>query len=120
MNVMFVINDVLVTPALSDSILAGITRDSVLRIARHWGIKVEERKISAKELVEGLKKGSVREAFGTGTAATIAPIESIGYEGTDYVLPPADKAGFAAKVYEELEGIKRGNRPDPYHWVIKM
>ena len=70
--------------------------------------------------MEGLKKGSVREAFGTGTAATIAPIESIGYEGTDHPLPPTDKAGFASKVYEELEGIKHGKRPDTYNWVVKM
>ena len=97
MNVMFVINDVLVTPALSDSILAGITRDSVLKIARLWGIKVEERKISAKELVEGLKKGSVKEAFGTGTAATIAPIASIGYEGIDYPIPPVRQSRICIK-----------------------
>jgi branched-chain amino acid aminotransferase len=120
MNVMFVVDDVLITPALSDSILAGITRDSILQIARQWGIKVEERKISAKEIVEGLKSGNVKEAFGTGTAATIAPIESIGYEGKDYPLPSSERTGFASRVYEELEGIKRGNRPDPHNWVVKM
>jgi len=120
MNVMFVLNDVLVTPALSDSILAGVTRDSVLKIARQWGIKVEERKISVKELAEGLKSGTVKEAFGTGTAATIASIESIGYEGIDYPLPPPHKDGLAAKLYDELEGIKHGQRPDPFGWVVKM
>ena len=71
MNIMFVIEDTLVTPALSDSILAGITRDSVLKLARHWGMKVEERKVSVRELVDGLQKGKVKEAFGAGTAATI-------------------------------------------------
>jgi branched-chain amino acid aminotransferase len=120
MNVMFVLEDTLVTPALSDSILAGITRDSVLKLARHWGMKVEERKIAVKELIEGLEKGRVTEAFGAGTAATIARIETIGYEGRDYPLPPADKKGFAVKVYHELDGIKRGTRPDPFRWVAKM
>ncbi|MDZ7649378.1 MAG: aminotransferase class IV [Cytophagales bacterium] len=81
MNVMFVIDDVLITPALSDSILAGITRQSVLELARQWGMAVEERKISVKELVTAMEKDKVQEAFGAGTAATIAHIETIGHEG---------------------------------------
>ncbi|MFZ6012767.1 MAG: branched-chain amino acid aminotransferase [Bacteroidota bacterium] len=120
MNVMFVIDDTLVTPALSDSILAGITRDSVLRLARHWGMKVEERKLSVQELVEALKKGRVKEAFGAGTAATIAHIELIGHEGKDYQLPPVEKREFANKVYHELDGIKRGTKPDPFGWMMSM
>jgi len=120
MNVMFVIDDVLITPALSDSILAGITRDSVLTIARDWGMRVEERKIAVKELVDGLSNGKVKEVFGVGTAATIAPFETIGYEGVDHPLPPVDKEGFASRVYAELEGIKRGTRPDLHHWMVQM
>jgi len=120
MNVMFVIENTLVTPALSDSILAGITRDSVLTLARHWGMQVAERKISAKELVDGLQKGIVKEAFGVGTAATIARIEVIGYEGEDYQLPPANGQGFADKVYVELDGIKRGIKEDLFNWVHKV
>jgi branched-chain amino acid aminotransferase len=120
MNVMFVINDTLVTPALSDSILAGITRDSVLQLARSWRMKVEERKISVKELVNEMENGSVKEAFGVGTAATIAQIELIGYEGKNYQLPAIDKREFSNRVYKELEGLKRGVQPDPFHWVFKM
>jgi branched-chain amino acid aminotransferase len=120
MNVMFVIEDTLVTPALSDSILAGITRDSVLKLARHWGMKVEERRISVQELVNGLQKGIVKEAFGAGTAATIAPIELIGYEGKDYYLPPVADRVFSNRVFEELDGIKRGSKPDPFGWISKM
>ncbi|MDF2456664.1 MAG: ilvE, partial [Cytophagaceae bacterium] len=71
MNVMFVIGDTLVTPPLSSSILAGITRDSILTIAREWGVKVEERRVSVEEVVEAHKKGLLKDAFGTGTAATI-------------------------------------------------
>lgn len=120
MNVMFVIDNTLVTPALGDSILAGITRDSVLKIAKSWGMKVEERKISVDELVSALQKGKVTEAFGAGTAATIAHIELIGHEGKDYYLPPIEKREFANKVYNELEGMKRGSRPDPFGWITKM
>ena len=120
MNVMFVIEDTLVTPALSDSILAGITRDSVLKLARHWGMKVEERRISVRELVDGLQKGKVKEAFGAGTAATIAHIELIGFEDKDYYLPPVAERKFSNRVLEELDGIKRGTKPDPFGWISKM
>ncbi|MEO5600665.1 MAG: branched-chain amino acid aminotransferase [Cyclobacteriaceae bacterium] len=120
MNVMFVIHDTLVTPGLSDSILAGITRDSVLKLARKWGMAVEERKVSVKEIVEGLKKGTVKEAFGVGTAATIAHIELIGYEGKNYILPPVENREFANKVYDELDGIKHGIVPDPFGWILKI
>jgi branched-chain amino acid aminotransferase len=120
MNVMFVINDTLVTPALSDSILAGITRDSVLQLARRWGMRVEERRISVRELIESMEAGRVTEVFGAGTAATIAPIELIGYNGKDYYLPPIEKRTFSNKVFHELEGIKRGLMPDPLGWIVKM
>ncbi len=120
MNVMFVINGVLVTPAVSDSILAGITRQSVLDLARHWKMPVEERKISVKELVTALQKGHVEEAFGAGTAATIAHIELIGHEGKDYLLPPIGERKFAHKVYDELENIKRGKNPDLFGWIFRV
>jgi branched-chain amino acid aminotransferase len=120
MNVMFVIDDTLVTPALSDSILAGITRDSVLTLARQWGMNVEERKISVKELREALNAGRVKEAFGAGTAATIAHIELVGFHDKDYYLPPVADRKFANRVFDELEGIKRGKRPDPFGWIVKM
>lgn len=120
MNVMFVIDETLITPALSDSILAGITRDSVLKLARKWSMKVEERSVSVKEVIEAAQNGRLKEAFGAGTAATIAHIELIGYEDKDYYLPPVAERKFSNKVYEELEGIKRGNRPDPFGWITKM
>jgi branched-chain amino acid aminotransferase len=119
MNVMFVIDNTLVTPALGDTILKGITRDSVLTLARHWGMKVEERKLSVSELVEGLKSGRVKEAFGAGTAATIAHIELIGHEGRDYVLPPIAQREFSNRVFKELEGIKRGTHADPFGWMMR-
>jgi len=120
MNLMFVIDNVLITPGLSDSILAGITRKSVLELAQHWGMQVEERRISVKELVEALQQGRVQEAFGAGTAATIAHIELIGYEGKNYALPPVEKRLFANKVLTELENIKRGKSADPFGWIYRI
>lgn len=120
MNVMFVIGDTLVTPALSDSILAGITRDSILTLARHMGMNVEERKISVAELVAALENGSVQEAFGAGTAATIAPIEVIGYEDRDYTLPPVATRKFSTRIHRELDAIKRGVQADPFGWIATM
>jgi branched-chain amino acid aminotransferase len=120
MNVMFIMNDTLVTPALSDSILAGVTRDSVLKIARQWGMKVEERKISVKEVVQHLEQGTLKEAFGVGTAATIANIELIGYQGKNYTLPPVEKREFAKKIYQELDAIKRGISQDRFGWIVKV
>jgi branched-chain amino acid aminotransferase len=83
-------------------------------------MKVEERRISVHELIDGLQKGKVKEAFGAGTAATIAHIELIGYQDKDYYLPPVAERKFANRVFAELEGIKRGTKPDPFGWIVKM
>jgi branched-chain amino acid aminotransferase len=120
MNVMFVIDDVLITPPLSDSILAGITRNSVLELAKSWGMRVEERKISVKELISALEKGKVQEAFGAGTAATIANIELIGFEGKNYMLPPSKERQFANRVFNELENIKNGTATDSFDWIHRI
>ncbi len=120
MNLMFVINDVLITPETGDTILKGITRDSVMTIARDWGMKVEERKVPVEEVIDAVKSGTLSEAFGTGTAATIAPIELIHYEGTDYSLPPVEKRVFSSRVLEYLENYKRGRVEDKFQWLLKI
>lgn len=120
MNVMFVFDDTLVTPALGDSILRGITRDSVIALAKHWGMKVEERKVSVSELIDGLESGRVKEAFGAGTAATIAHIELIGHEGKNHYLPPVETRKFSNRVLDELDGIKRGAKKDPFGWMYSF
>ena len=117
MNIMFVIGDTLITPALSDSILAGITRDSVLTIARDWGMNVEERQVSVEEVGQALKDGTMKEAFGAGTAATIANIELIGYEGEDYYLPPIEEREFSQRMLKELNDIKTGVIEDRFNWI---
>jgi branched-chain amino acid aminotransferase len=120
MNVMFVIDDVLVTPDLHDTILAGITRDSVLTIARDWKIKVEERRISIDELLTAHKKGTLQEIFGVGTAATIAPISLFGYNDKDYQLPPISENSLGARFKKELDNIRYGKIPDKYGWMYKV
>ena len=120
MNLMFIIGDKLITPSLSDTILAGITRDSVLTIARDWGLTVEERRIEVDEVIAGLKDGSLKEAFGTGTAATVAHIYEIGYEGVDYKLPELTSNSFSERVDKELDNIRRGRVEDIHNWVHKV
>lgn len=120
MNLMFVIDGKLITPALSTSILAGITRDSVLQLARDWGMTVEERKISIDEILEAHANGTLEEAFGCGTAAVIAPIITIGYNGKDYELPAVENRKFSNKVGTELDKIKTGEIADPHNWMVKI
>ncbi len=120
MNLMIVIDDVLITPPLGDTILAGITRDSVLTLARDWKMKVQERKISIDEVIDAHSRGTLEEAFGTGTAATIADISTIGFEGKDYVLPRVEGRIFSNRVAQELENIRRGRVPDIHNWMYKI
>lgn len=120
MNVMFVIDGKLITPALSDSILAGITRDSALTLARDWGVQVEERKVSVTEVIEAAKKGRLQEAFGIGTAATISHIKVIGHEGTDYELPDVETREISNRIKNTLNDIKTGKVEDKFGWITRI
>ena len=120
MNLMFVIDDVLITAPLGDTILADITRDSVLTLARDWKMKVQERKISIDEVIDAHKRGTLEEAFGTGTAATIAHISLIGFEGKDYELPPVEGRIFSHRVSKELDHIRKGKVEDIHNWMYKI
>ncbi|MDZ4824358.1 MAG: branched-chain amino acid aminotransferase [Flavobacteriales bacterium] len=116
MNVIFKAGNIVMTPTVSDSILDGVTRDSVLTIARDWGYEVQERKVSVKEITDLLKEGKLDEAFGAGTAATVAPIRTIGYLGVNYDLRPSEQWEFAPKVRKELDLLKHGLVPDIHGW----
>jgi len=123
MNAMFVINGKLVSPETSDTILNGVTRDSVITLANDLGIEVEIRKISVTELESGLQTGSVSEAFGVGTAATIKSIELIGIDGTDYPLTTKlTELGksVAMQLSEALDDIRRGKAKDTHGWNIPV
>ncbi len=116
MNVMFVIDDILVTPPLSDSILDGITRDSLLTIARGLGYTTEERRISITELEKAFHDKTITEAFGTGTAAVVAPIQTIHIKGIDYHLPPYGQENVLNKLKITLDRIRTGLEEDLYGW----
>jgi branched-chain amino acid aminotransferase len=120
MNLMFVIGDTLITPKLGDTILAGITRDSVLTLARDWGMKVEERKVSIDEILDAYRSGNLREAFGTGTAATIAHISNIGFEGEDFELPQLTPECFSVRVAKAMDDVRRARIEDKHGWVYRV
>jgi branched-chain amino acid aminotransferase len=116
MNVMFIVDDLLITPATSDSILDGVTRDSILQIANIIGMKHEERKVSIAELEDWLKSGRLKEAFGAGTAAVVAPIEHINIEGNDYTLTYSLNNTFMMRAKAKLMNIRTGVEEDVFSW----
>ena len=120
MNAIFVIDGRVVTPALSTSILDGVTRRSVLALAHDMGLPVEERKVSSREIMEALAAGKLEEAFGAGTAATIAPISVIGYEGHDYELPEVGPKAFSKRVGAALDAIRTGEGADVHSWMVAV
>lgn len=120
MNVMFYINDKLITAPTGDTILRGITRDSVIKLAREWGVTVEERPVKVAEVVEAAANGTLKEAFGAGTAATIAHIRAIGYNGTDYDLPEITDDALSSRLMKALSDIKTGVAEDKYNWIFKV
>jgi len=122
MNVMFVINGVLVTPKLNTAILDGVTRDSILTLIKEMGVPVEERKISVHEIEEAFKKGTITEAFGTGTAAVVSPIELINISRIDYKLALPNANSLQLKAKKRLNDMRLGLAEDVYGWnyVIKV
>ncbi len=116
MNVMFVINNTLVTPPLSDSILDGVTRDSLLTLANNLGYKTEEREISIDELQTAFQDKTISEAFGAGTAAVVAPISVIKIHDTDYTLPPYSGDNVMFQLKEKLNKLRSGLEEDIYNW----
>ena len=116
MNIFFDFEGRAATPDLRGTILPGVTRDSVLALLRDRGIEVEERRIGIDEVLRRSEDGTLREAFGAGTAAVITPIGRIGYEGKMHDIN-GDKSGpLGAELYDELIGIQRGEREDRHGW----
>lgn len=120
MNIFFVIDDVVVTPELNGSILPGITRDSVLHLCREWGLKTEERKISVDELIAAQKDGSLKEVFGTGTAAVISPVGKLRYEDDVMVIGDGNIGELSQKLYDTITGIQTGKLEDEFGWRVTV
>jgi branched-chain amino acid aminotransferase len=120
MNILVRIDDEVVTPPLSGSILPGVTRDSVLTLCKDYGYTVNERLISIDEVIEGLHSGKVKEMFGCGTAAIIAPVGSLWYKDTPYEVSNGQTGELTQRLFDDLIGIQSGEREDPHGWVVPV
>ena len=120
MNVMFKVAGKILTPDLNGSVLDGITRRSCIQLLKDWGYEVEERRITAEELFEAAEKGTLEEAWGTGTAAVVSPIGELAM-GDRKVTVSGGKIGeITQKLYDELTGIQWGRVADPHDWIMKL
>ncbi len=117
MNVFFVVDDEVITPSLEGTILPGVTRDSVLTLLRDSGVAVRERRVSIDEIMAAADRGALREAFGTGTAATLSHIGRIRYHGRQVELPPVEARTIGPAVRSELMAIATGCAPDRHGWL---
>jgi branched-chain amino acid aminotransferase len=120
MNIFFVIEDTLVTPKLTGSLLPGITRKSVLELARHWGMKTDERTVPIDEVTEAAESGALSEMFGSGTAAIISPVSEFCYKDIPYSLPDPQPGPVAKRLFETILAIQYGEEKDPFGWVTHI
>lgn len=119
-NIFFLIGDELVTPPLGGTILPGVTRDSVLRLARSWGMNVSERRISIDEVIEASGNGSLKEVFASGTAAIVSPVGLIHFKGKEYSIQGGKIGRLTEKLYNEILQIQYGEKEDPFGWRMKI
>ena len=117
MNIFFVIDDEIITPELNGSILPGITRKSVIALAKHWNEKVTERKLSIDEVIEAHAAGRLKEVFGAGTAAVISPVGQIKYGDQVITINDNQTGPVAQKYYNAITDIQYGKAEDPLGWV---
>ena len=115
-NLIFVIDGKLVTPSIRSTVLDGITRDTIIHLAKEAGIEVEERRVSVKEVIEGIKNGRLTDAFAAGTAATVTPIGEISYEGINYTLTDPSTRTISSGIAKTLNDIRYGLAPDEFGW----
>jgi len=120
MNVFFVIGGKLITPSLSGSILPGVTRDSVLTIAKSMNYCVEERKISIDEVIESIADGTLTESFGTGTAAVISPVGELYYNNQAFVINNSEIGEISKAMYDKITGIQTGSLDDPFGYRVRV
>jgi branched-chain amino acid aminotransferase len=120
MNIFFLIGGELITPPLRGSILPGITRDSVIRVARDMGLKVVERDVAIDELCGAAVSGDLKEMFGSGTAAVVSPVGEMSYKGRTYMVNGGKTGELAVKLYDRILAVQYGDAPDPYGWVVKI
>jgi branched-chain amino acid aminotransferase len=121
MNLVLVIDGVILTPSEdSDTILRSVVKRSVVDLAKQWGLPVEERRISVEEVVQAIREGRLTDAFGAGTAATIAPIAKIGFRGEVFELPAVETRAVSKRIKAYLDGIKSGDVADELGWCVDV
>ena len=119
-NIFFLIEDELITPPLEGSILKGITRDSVLQLASEWNIPVNEKRMSIDEVITAIENGSLQEVFASGTAAVISPVGEFLYKDTKYTVNDNKVGKLTQKLFDELQGIQRGEIDDSRKWSFRV
>ncbi|MFH2045695.1 MAG: branched-chain amino acid aminotransferase [Pseudomonadota bacterium] len=117
MNIFFVIDDEIITPALNGSILSGITRDSVIALSRSWGLKTTERRITIDEVMQAHAAGKLKEVFGSGTAAVISPVGELKYGDKIITVSDAKVGPIANKLFKALTDIQYGKEKDTMEWI---
>ncbi|MBT6277888.1 MAG: branched-chain amino acid aminotransferase [Chromatiales bacterium] len=120
MNILFKIDGKVITPPSGDTILPGITKDSVLALLRTWGVPVEEHRLTIDDVLEAHGNGKLEEVFGAGTAAVISPVGQLSYQDKTYSIGNGEAGSTALKLFDELIGIQYGQRPDPFNWITKV
>jgi branched-chain amino acid aminotransferase len=120
MNIMMKIGEEIITPPLSGTILAGVTRDSVLTLMREWGLSVSERPVTIDEVAQAAHKGKLDEVWGTGTAAVISPVGELSYKGERIVINGGRIGPLTQKLYDTIVGIQYGTAPDTHGWTVAV
>ena len=120
MNILFKIDGQIVTPSLCGSILGGITRKSVIEVAKTWGVPVVEKRISIQEVHEAYKAGKLEEVFGSGTAAVISPVGELYYNGEKMVINNNKTGPFAQRLFDYITGLQYGKVEDELGWIEKV
>lgn len=120
MNIFFVIDGTLITPELSGTILPGITRDSIIQLAKHWDMPLEERRVSINEVMEAGNDGTLEEVFGAGTAAVVAPVDEIHHDGQSITFDIEGRGPVGQKFYDAITGIQTGRKEDPFGWTYSI
>jgi branched-chain amino acid aminotransferase len=119
-NMFFVIGDELITAPLTGTILPGVTRDSVIQLAKSWGIKVSERRLSMDEIMDAIASGTLKEAFASGTAAIVSPVGQLCYREKEYPISKGKTGKLTERLYNEILQIQYGQKEDPFGWRMKI
>ncbi|MBP7763624.1 MAG: branched-chain amino acid aminotransferase [Deltaproteobacteria bacterium] len=119
-NIFFLIGDELITPPLGGTILPGVTRDSVIKLAAHFGVKVSERPLAIDEVIAAIEKGTLQESFASGTAAVISPVGQIFYNNKEYLINSGKTGALAQKLFNEIMHIQYGSKHDPFNWRVQI